>query len=85
MIRGGEKYTHRILVEIFALVLFVLFMVPFAMVVLNSAKTSKEIISNALSWPENWKQLFTNIGLIFGNATVETTDRKSVEIGRAHV
>ena len=41
------------------------------MVVLNSAKTSKEIISNALSRPEHWKQLFTNIGRIFGNATVD--------------
>ncbi|UTD02796.1 carbohydrate ABC transporter permease [Treponema socranskii subsp. buccale] len=71
MIRGGEKYTRRILAELFAFLLFVLFMVPFAMVVLNSAKTSKEIISNALSRPEHWKQLFTNIGRIFGNATVD--------------
>lgn len=51
--------------------LFAVFMVPFAIVVLNSAKTSREIIFNAIARPERWGQLFTNISLIFTNPTVD--------------
>ena len=54
----------------FTVLLFVLFMFPFGMVVLNSAKTSKEIIFNAIALPSDWGQLFVNIGLIFSNPTV---------------
>lgn len=53
------------------LVVFVLFMVPFAMVVVNSAKTSREIIFNAIALPESWAQLLTNVRLIFTNPTVD--------------
>ncbi|WP_428771463.1 carbohydrate ABC transporter permease [Treponema sp. HNW] len=65
------KHTGRIIAEALSVILFVLFMIPFAMVVLNSAKTSKEIINNALARPEHWGQLFTNIHLIFSNPTVD--------------
>lgn len=66
-----SKHTGRIIAEALSVILFVLFMIPFAMVVLNSAKTSKEIINNALARPEHWVQLFTNIHLIFSNPTVD--------------
>jgi len=46
-------------------------MIPFAMVVLNSAKTSKEIIYSAISLPSSWGQLLTNVSLIFNNPTVD--------------
>ncbi len=55
----------------FVVVLFALFMIPFAMVVLNSAKTSKEIIYSAISLPSSWGQLFANVSLIFNNPTVD--------------
>lgn len=71
MAKRQIKYTGRIFAEIISVILFVLFMIPFAMVVLNSAKTSKEIIINALALPENPGQLFTNIRLIFANPTVD--------------
>jgi raffinose/stachyose/melibiose transport system permease protein len=60
-----------VVLEIVAVFLFVLFMIPFGMVVLNSAKTSKEIIYNAISMPTHWNQLVTNVMLIFTNATVD--------------
>lgn len=56
------------------MLLFALFMVPFLMVIINSAKTSKEIIFNAIALPDKWSQLFINVKLIFTNPT----DRKSV-------
>jgi len=55
----------------FVVALFALFMIPFAMVVLNSAKTSKEIIYSAISLPSSWGQLLTNVSLIFNNPTVD--------------
>lgn len=60
-----------LLLELLTILLFILFMFPFFMVVLNSAKTSKEIIFNAIAWPSTWKQLGTNVSLIFNNATVD--------------
>ncbi len=59
------------LLEFVTILLFILFMIPFAMVVLNSAKTSKEIIVNAVALPENWGQLGINIQRIFTNSTVD--------------
>jgi raffinose/stachyose/melibiose transport system permease protein len=57
--------------EGFSIILFLLFMFPFGMVVLNSAKTSQEIIFNAIAWPSNWGQLWTNVSRIFTNPTVD--------------
>ncbi len=68
---GKSRRTARIILEITTILLFILFMVPFVMVVLNSAKTSKEIIFNAIALPSNWGQIWTNVSLIFNNATVD--------------
>jgi len=65
-----SRRALRILGEFAVILLFALFMIPFAMVILNSAKTSKEIIFDAIALPSHWGQLFTNIGLIFNNTTV---------------
>jgi len=60
-----------LILEGFTIFLFIIFMIPFAMVVLNSAKTSREIIINAVALPENWGQLGNNISRIFNNPTVD--------------
>jgi raffinose/stachyose/melibiose transport system permease protein len=65
-----SRRAPRILGEALVILLFALFMIPFVMVVLNSAKTSKDIIYNALALPGDWGQLLTNVGLIFSNRTV---------------
>ncbi|HOV62596.1 MAG TPA: carbohydrate ABC transporter permease [Spirochaetia bacterium] len=67
----SPKRMGRLLLEIVTILLFLLFMFPFGMVVLNSAKTSREIIFNAIALPSDWGQLFTNISLIFNNPTVD--------------
>jgi len=66
-----SRLIGKISLEIATIALFILFMVPFAMVILNSAKTSKEIIFNAIALPSSWTQLWTNIALIFNNKTVD--------------
>lgn len=60
-----------IALEVFAVLLFLLFMVPFLLVVLNSAKTAKEIIYSPISWPQNWAQMGANIATIFNNPTTD--------------
>ncbi|HAF85406.1 MAG TPA: sugar ABC transporter permease [Sphaerochaeta sp.] len=62
---------NLVLLELLTAILFILFMIPFGMVVLNSAKTSKEIIFNAIALPSNWNQLAINVSLIFNNPTVD--------------
>ncbi len=73
-INQKNKRKHRwglIILEMITIVLFLLFMFPFGMVVLNSAKTSKEIIFNAIAAPASWHQLLVNVSLIFSNPTVD--------------
>ena len=59
--------------EVLVMLLFLLFMVPFFLVVLNSAKTSAEIINSPVAWPSNWGQIFTNIKAIFASPIVGYT------------
>ena len=68
---GKSRKTGRIILEVITVTLFLLFMVPFILVILNSAKTSKEIIFNAIALPTDWGQIFTNVSLIFNNPTVD--------------
>lgn len=58
------------LMELLAALLFVVFLLPFLMVVINSAKLSVDIIDNPLAWPEHWGQLFVNIGLILSSPNI---------------
>ena len=64
------KKTRAILPEALTFLLFLLFMVPFVMVVLNAAKASAEIIRNPVGWPADWSRLFENIGTIVTSPNV---------------
>lgn len=68
MKRGHPVWS--VVSEILVFLVFVLFLVPFFMVVINSAKTSKDIIFDPLAMPADWGQLVTNVRLIFTNSTV---------------
>jgi raffinose/stachyose/melibiose transport system permease protein len=65
-----NRRAPRILGELIVILLFAVFMIPFVMVVINSAKTSKDIIINAIALPTDWGRLLTNVALIFNNSTV---------------
>ncbi len=68
--RAGRR---RMVGEVMVMLLFLLFMVPFFLVVLNSAKTSAEIINSPVAWPGNWGQMFKNIATIFESPIVRYT------------
>lgn len=68
---GASRRWGKVAVEVVGIVLFLLFMMPFWMVVLNAAKDAKEIIFSATSWPANWGQMWINIVKIFNNPTTD--------------
>ena len=59
----------RVLAEIGCILLFILFMMPFFIVLLNSMRTNAEIINSAVGWPENPAVLFENISAVWNNPT----------------
>lgn len=67
---SGKKRFRLALTELLTFILFLLFLVPFFMVLLNSAKTSQEIILSPLSWPKNVSQIFSNISNIFNHPSI---------------
>jgi raffinose/stachyose/melibiose transport system permease protein len=57
--------------EILAIVLFLLFLFPFFIVVINSAKGPFEITQNPLSLPTNWLKIFQNMATIWTSVNVQ--------------
>ena len=56
--------------EIVAILLFLLYMMPFALVAINSAKPTLQIIVDPLSLPENPTQFLANVKAVFESPNV---------------
>jgi raffinose/stachyose/melibiose transport system permease protein len=65
-----EKRKSLYILEIVAIALFLLYMIPFALVLINSSKPSLAIITDPLSFPKNPSQLITNIQTVFTSPNV---------------
>lgn len=61
--------VKAVFLELLAIVLFVLFMIPFVIVLLNSMRTNAEIINSAVGLPESFQNLFLNISTVWNNPT----------------
>ena len=59
--------TRKVVLEIVTILLFILFMLPFVIVVFNSMRTNQEIINSPVGLPSNVGQLGTNIAEIWNN------------------
>ena len=67
---GSKPHKGRqIALEIVTFLLFLLFMMPFLIVILNSARTNAEIINQPVGFPANFGQLWTNIKDIWNNSS----------------
>ena len=64
-----KKQNSRIL-EIVAIIVFLLYMIPFALVIINSSKPSLKIIMDPLALPDNWSQLIENIKAVLTSPNV---------------
>ena len=60
---------RRIVLEIVTFLLFLLFMMPFIIVVFNSMRTNADIINEPVGLPNNLGQFWTNITEIWNNPT----------------
>lgn len=61
----------KILLEVFSLLVFVLFISPMLLITINSAKSSREILLNPLSLPENWGKIWENFISIWNNPSID--------------
>ena len=67
---GSQPHPgRRLALEIVTLILFILFMMPFVIVVLNSMRTNAEIINKPVGLPESVGNLFANIKEVWNNPT----------------
>ncbi|MHC1748199.1 MAG: carbohydrate ABC transporter permease [Cellulosilyticaceae bacterium] len=57
----------QILLEILGIILFLLFLSPFFIVIVNSAKLSTDIIRNPIGLPSDWSLLLTNIKAVINS------------------
>ena len=60
---------RQIALEIVTLILFILFMMPFIIVVFNSMRTNADIINEPVGLPNNLGQFWTNLTEIWNNPT----------------
>jgi raffinose/stachyose/melibiose transport system permease protein len=56
--------------EVIAILIFLIYMLPFALVIINSSKPSLQIIMDPLSLPKDPSQLMTNIKAILSSSNV---------------
>lgn len=59
-----------LLLEIFAAIVFIIFISPIFLVIMNAAKTNGQIILSPLAWPENWGLIIENMKAVFLDRTV---------------
>lgn len=60
---------RRALLEAAAILLFILFMIPFAIVLLNAMRTNGEIINQSVGLPQNPAVLMDNVVTVWNNPT----------------
>jgi raffinose/stachyose/melibiose transport system permease protein len=65
-----KKLKKIYILEAVAILLFLIYMLPFFLVMINSSKPSLRIIMDPLAFPDNPSQLITNIKLVFDSPNV---------------
>ena len=66
-----RRSVGQIIAEVLVMLLFIIFMLPFVIVLINAAKPAKAIVFNPIALPSDWGQIVTNISAIFNNPTVD--------------
>jgi raffinose/stachyose/melibiose transport system permease protein len=62
-----SQKIKRNVMEAFTIVLMLIFLFPFVLVVINSAKKSSEIVISPISLPTEWAQIVTNMSNVINN------------------
>jgi raffinose/stachyose/melibiose transport system permease protein len=64
-------FRPKLILELFAILLLIVFFFPLIMVIFNSAKDANEIIQTPLSYPTNWMNLYNNVIEILGRRNID--------------
>lgn len=62
-----KKKSNLVVIEFIAIVWAIIVLSPFLLVIINSAKTSADIVISPISLPKNWLQIFTNFQNVIHN------------------
>jgi raffinose/stachyose/melibiose transport system permease protein len=65
-----SRKPGMIVAEVVTALLFILFLFPFVLVLLNSAKTSFEVTQYPLAWPSRWGNIIDNVVKIWTSESV---------------
>ena len=95
VVGGTKKKAADMLAMAGLIVIFIAYMFPFLMVVINSLKQKRDIIKSPFSWLftikglsfDNFVKAFTQMDFLnaFKNSLIVTVSATALEIGRAHV
>ena len=66
-----ERKRESLALEILSSLLFVIFLLPFGIVIINSAKDAFTVTQYPMRLPEDWTQLFRNIANIWTSPNVQ--------------
>ncbi|MBA7532536.1 Melibiose/raffinose/stachyose import permease protein MelC [subsurface metagenome] len=65
-----KKKRNLTILEIITAVIFLLFLFPFMILLINSAKDAFSITQYPLAWPENWGMIFQNMKSIWTSPNI---------------
>lgn len=77
----NERKRESIILEILTALLFVLFLLPFAIVLINSAKDAFTVTDSPMSLPKDWLQLFRNMADIWTSPNVQYKSSFMTSVG----
>lgn len=64
------RRNSLILLEAITIIVFIVFVLPFVLLIINSAKDSFSITQYPMAWPKNWGMLFKNIKSIWTSSNI---------------
>lgn len=64
------KQRGLVILEVVAILAFILFISPFFLILINSAKSSREILLNPLTLPQDWSVFIDNVVSIWNNPSI---------------
>jgi len=70
-VRRKPKFKIVFILEILAFVLLLIFFFPFAMVIINSAKTGVEVVLTPLNFPTDWGTFVRNVNEILTRPNID--------------
>ena len=66
-----SRKFNKVLLEVVGVVLFIMFMLPFVLVIINAAKTNDLITMDPIALPESFMTLFENMKIVWTSENIQ--------------